>query len=333
MSPKNFNFQKSAWQPHPRAEDDENSFEHFTSAKFNQNRALPRLDHNQRTVIDFDLENDLQPSLVHMIGNRSRSFNSIPDPRSNSTSTSVPLNHPPLRINTFPSSEQRRPALQEREPFNPVNIQDFNLNDDEALRVAIAASLADMDELQASSYYPPPNPPPRKLEPPPKPAPALPVQRKLALKTSSFLSPDTLFQFSPSTSPVGTVKPKASQVTQTAERVRSKVKTASSRLGGAVVRDDTRRLLEELEKVTSKPRKKVSESPEPKRRQRAKKHDENLAPKPKPRSKVTQQEKVPSMQSTWSDRRTFSRGWKGTQTSWQRRQKEREGDIFKRSAN
>ena len=304
VSAKHFNFQKSAWQPHPRAEDDENSFEHFTSAKFNQNRALPRLDNNQRTVIDLDFENDLQPSPVHLLGSRSRSFNSIPDPRSNSTSSSAPLNHSPLHINTFPSSEQRRPALHEREPFNPVNIQDFNLDDDEALRAAIAASLADMDGLQPSSYYPPPNPPPRKPDPPPKPAPAPPVQRKLVLKTSSFVSPDTLFQFSPSTSPVGTAKPKASQVTQTAEPVRSKVQTASSRLGGAVVRDDTRRLLEELEKVTSKPRKIVSESPEPKRRQPSKKHDENLAlvlddenlaPKPKPRSKLTQQEKVPSV--------------------------------------
>lgn len=316
-------------QPQPRLEDDENSFQHFASQpahtetplrdsnrkdplsrirqyrehhereeidpKFNQHRPVPKPNNSQRTVIDLDLEDDL-PSPVPMVGNRSRSFNSIPDPTF--SSPSVPLNRPPLqRINTFPSSEQRRSTLQEREPFNPANIQDFS-DDEEALRAAIAASLADMGGPQSSGYHAPPNPPP------PKPPPVPPVQRKPAKNLSAFVCPDTLFQSSPSTSPAGTPKLKVSQVTQSAaEPLRSKVNTTSSR-PVPVVRDDTRRLLEELEKVTTKPRKKrgSDESPEPKKKKAAKKQDENLpdngeAPKPKSRSRLTQEEKVHSLPS------------------------------------
>ena len=331
MSAKN---RKSASQrqPQPRLEDDENSFQHFASQpaytetpvrdsnrkdplsrirqyredhereeidpKFNRHRPLPEPNNSQRTIIDLDLEDDL-PSPIPIVGNRSRSFNSIPDPTF--SSPSVPPNRPPLqRINTFPSSEQRRSTLQEREPFNPAIIQDFS-DDDEALRAAIAASLADMGGPQSSNYPAPPNPPLPKLVPVP------PVQRKPA-KTSAFVSPDTLFQSSPSTSPAGTPKLKASQVAQSAaEPLRSKVNTTSSR-PVPVVRDDTRRLLEELEKVTTKPRKKrgSDESPEPKKKKAAKKQDENLpgtgeAPKPKSRSRLTQEEKVYSLPSMLSN--------------------------------
>ena len=219
---KNINFHKSASQPQTRQENDQNPLRHFASQPasytesplrdINRKDSLSRIrqykDHHERemdpkftenrprprpipkptgkrsipNIIDLDLEEDL-PSPVSMVGNRSKSFNSIPDPRS--SSPLLPPIRPPIqRTNTFPS-EQHRPTLRERSPFNPTNIQDFS-DDDEALRAAIAASLADMGGPQPSSYHAPPKPPPPQV-----------TQRKTA-KPSAFVCPDTLFQSSPS---------------------------------------------------------------------------------------------------------------------------------------
>jgi hypothetical protein len=194
------------------------------------------------------------------------------------------LSRPPLptlgartplhRVQTFPAVNPARPSLQEKSRANSSNISyEISDDDDEDLRAAIAASLADLHTSRPNS---------------PSIAPA---------RTSSvFLYPDEILSSSPPMSQVSLkhAPPPSSQLS-------AKDAEPPSSGSSARVRDDTRRMLMALDELTTNTLKRKNEEvpTQAKKKSTVKKSgpENSDAPKPRKRATLTQDEKVVQVKS------------------------------------
>lgn len=188
------------------------------------------------------------------------------------------LSRPPLptlgartplhRVQTFPAVNPARPSLQEKSRVNSLNIYHEISDDDEDLRAAIAASLADFHT-------------PRPKSPPIAPE-----------RTSSvFLYPDEILRSSPPMSHVS-----AKHAPPPSSQLSAKGSEPPSSGSSARVRDDTRRMLMALDELTTNILKRKNEEvpTQAKKKSTAKKSgsENGDAAKPRKRAGLTQDEKV-----------------------------------------
>lgn len=197
--------------------------------------------------------------------NRAKSFHAADSTMSSSplpTSTRAPLH----RTKTFPTAVPTRP-MQEASNFRVSNIYHEISDDDEDLRAAIAASLADC------------------CTPQPKP-----TQPALSRSSSVFQCPDDFFRSSPPLSQVS-VRPAAPPSSQISAKHSEPPSSGSS----ARIRDDTKRMFAALDDLTTNFLKRKNEDlPSQTKKKSAKKtgSENTEAPKPKKRGALTQEEKV-----------------------------------------
>lgn len=217
-------------------------------------------------VIEIDL--DLIPSsppfpafdLPKIPLNRAKSFNATNTILSSPPQTPLGTRSSMLRTNSYPANlPSAKPSA-----FNPTNVYYEISDDDEDIRAAIAASLADISS-------------PRPQQTPPQ-------------SSTAFRRPDELFRPSPpsSQSSINMMAPQGSQASQKYSE------PPSSQSPSKTVRDDTRRMLKELDDLTFKPKNdEISTQREKKSNTKRKVAAENSNPlQPRKRATLTQEEKV-----------------------------------------